>query len=145
MSIADLSNVLKIFGGGEPTPEEHQQLVQEALLMTLARAASADANIAPCEVTTVQTIVKRETGKDISEAEIRVAARGELFETTPLDKYLSSVARKLNEGDRALIARALAEVILSDVQVTAREVAFFNQMAGALDVSPASLAGLTAD
>jgi len=145
MSIADLSNILKFFSGGDPSPEEQEQLVKEALLMTLARAASADANIAPCEVETVQAILKRETGDDISTADIRVAARGELYEQTPLEQYLSSVSRKLKEADRARIARTLAEVIKSDVRVTTREVDFFNQMAGALDLSPAAMMGLVRD
>ena len=145
MSIRDFSNVLKIFSGSDTTPEEQDELVREALVMTLSRAASADANISPCEVETVQAIIKRETGDDVSTADIKVAARSELFETAPLEKYLSSVARKIEDNDRARIARALAEVIKSDVQVTSREVNFFNEMAEALGVSAAGLAGLTQD
>jgi len=145
MSIADLSNILKIFSGSEPSPEEQQQLVKEAMLMTLARAVSADANIAPCEVETVQSVLKRETGDDISAADIRVAAKSELYETAPLETYLGSVSRKLGENDRARIATTLAEVIKSDVRVTSREVDFFNRMAGALDLSAAALSGLVQD
>ena len=145
MSIADLSNVLKIFGGSDPSPEEQEQLVKEALFMTLARAVSADANIAPCEVETVQAILKRETGDDISAADIRVAAKSELYEKAPLEQYLSSVSRKLDTKDRARIATTLAEVIKSDVRVTAREVDFFNKMAAALELSPAALSGLVQD
>ena len=124
MSIRDFSNVLKIFSGSDTTPEEQDELVREALVMTLSRAASADANISPCEVET---------------------ARSELFETAPLEKYLSSVGRRIEDHERARIARALAEVIKSDVQVTSREVNFFNEMAEALGVSAAGLAGLTQD
>ena len=145
MSIADLSHVLKIFGGSEASPAEQRQLVKEALLMTLARASSADANIDPCEVSTIQGILKRETGDDVSTADIRVAAASAIYETAPLEKYLASVAGKLAEADRAMIARSLAEVINSDVKVTSREVAFFNQMASALDVTAAGLAGLISD
>jgi len=145
MSIADLSHVLKIFGGSEASPAEQQQLVKEALLMTLSRASSADANIDPCEVSTIQGIIKRETGDDVSTADIRVAAASAIYETAPLEKYLASVSRKLAEADRAMIARSLAEVINSDVKVTSREVAFFNEMAGALEVSAAGLAGLISD
>ena len=42
MSIASLSGVLKIFGGSEPTPDEKAELAKEVMLMTLARATSAD-------------------------------------------------------------------------------------------------------
>ena len=45
MSIASLSNVLKLFGGSEPSEEEKRALVKEATLMALARCTSADSNI----------------------------------------------------------------------------------------------------
>lgn len=144
MSI-EFSNILKFFGGGDPSPEEQEQLVKEALVMTLSRAVSSDANIAPCEVETVQAILKRETGDDISAADIRVAAKSELYEKAPLEQYLGNISRRVGEKDRARIARTLAEVIKSDVRVTSREVEFFNRMADALDLSPAALTGLVPD
>jgi uncharacterized tellurite resistance protein B-like protein len=145
MSIATLSNVLKIFGGGEPSAEEERQLVKEALLMTLARASAADSQIHPVEVETVREIIRQATGEDISPADVRVAAHSELFESTPLTSCLAGIGRKIKAGDRAMIVRSLAEVIKSDVKVTAREVAFFNDVAGALKVTPAELAGLIAE
>ena len=39
MGIADLGNVLKIFGGSDISEEEQQALFQEVLLMVLARAS----------------------------------------------------------------------------------------------------------
>ena len=44
MSIADLSNVLKIFGNSDIDPGQQKELFKEALLMTLARASSSDAS-----------------------------------------------------------------------------------------------------
>ena len=145
MSIADLSHVLKVFRGADTSPAEQQQLVKEAMLMALSRASSADANIAPCEVDTIQAILKRETGDEVTTADIRIAAASSIYETSPLESYLASVSKKLEDAERAMIARALAEVIISDVKVTPREVEFFNKMASALDVTPAGLAGLTPD
>jgi hypothetical protein len=60
MATIDLGNVLKVFGGNKPTPEERKQLVKEVLLMTLARASSSDSNINSCEVgtVTVQRVLK---------------------------------------------------------------------------------------
>ncbi len=142
MGIADLSNVLKFFGGGDPTPEEKEDLLKEVLLMTLARASSSDANIDPVEVDTVQSVVQRVTGEELSAADIRVAAASELYESVPFEKYLSRCARKLNAADRVVTMRSLAEVIKSDTEVGAREIAFFDMVAGALAVSPAELAGL---
>ncbi|TDJ30989.1 MAG: hypothetical protein E2O51_03555 [Gammaproteobacteria bacterium] len=145
MSIADLSNVLKIFRGTDLTPEEKKQLFREVLLMTLARASSSDANIAPVEVETVQAIVKKTTGKDISAASIRVAAASDLYETASLEKFLSSCGRKLDATSRVTTVQALAEVIKSDTRVTSREVDFFDMVARALAVTPAELAGLVVD
>lgn len=145
MSIADLSNVLKIFRGTDLTPEEKKQLFREVLLMTLARASNSDANIAPVEVETVQAIVKKTTGKDISAASIRVAAASDLYETASLEKFLSSCGRKLDATSRVTTVQALAEVIKSDTRVTSREVDFFDMVARALAVTPAELAGLVVD
>ena len=142
MAIADLSSVLKIFGESSPDEAEQNALYGEALLMTLARASSADANIDPAEISTIQGIVKRETGEDVSSQDVRRAARTELYETTPLRKYLRSIQGKLREDDRRNIVRALAEVINSDCKVSVLEIDFFNRVADALRITPAELAGL---
>jgi uncharacterized tellurite resistance protein B-like protein len=144
MAIADLSSVLKIFGGSEPTEEERQALFREVLLMTLSRATSADANIDTAEVDTVQTILKKTLGDDIDAAEIRVAAKSEIYERAPLPDYLASVAKKLDSAERVAIAEALAEVIRSDCRISEREVNFFDMVAKALKITPAELAGIIA-
>ena len=41
MALADLKNVLHIFGGSEVTEDQQNDLFKEVLLMTLARAAEA--------------------------------------------------------------------------------------------------------
>ena len=145
MSKLEFKNILHLFGGGELSDEEKQDLFVEALLMTLARATSSDTNIEPVEVETVGKIILDETGTEIETARIRVAAASELFETQPLEKYLSKTSHKLPESDRIRIVRALARVIKSDVRVSATEIEFFNMVASALHVSPAGLAGLSAD
>ncbi len=142
MGIASLSNVLKIFGGGEPSEEERHHLFKEALLMTLARASHSDANVSPVEVETVRKIVERVTGEKVTEADVRVAAASELYETASLDRYLGRVTRKLHSEERSAIVQSLAEVIKSDVRVSSREVDFFNSVATALKATPAELAGL---
>jgi uncharacterized tellurite resistance protein B-like protein len=142
MAIADLSSVLKIFGESSPSDEEQNELYGEALLMTLARASSSDANIDPAEISTIQQIVQRETGEEVSSQDVRRAARTELYETTPLRKYLRSVQRELRPEDRRKIVQALAEVIKSDCKVSVLEIDFFNRVADALRITPAELVGL---
>lgn len=142
MSIADLSNVLKIFGESELSSDDQKDLYTEALLMTLARASSADANIHAVEVESIQQIMQRETGAEISSQDVRKAARTELYESTPLRKYLSSVRRRLTPKDRINIVRLLAEVIKSDTEISVLEVDFFNMVAESLRTTPAELAGL---
>ena len=142
MAIADLKNVLSIFGGSEISAEAQQELYKESLLMTLARAADADINIQSVEVNRIRDILKKLTGEDFSEADIRVAARAELYAEANLRKYLASVQKKLSDDQRAHIIQALADVMRSDDSVSPLEVDFFNRTAVALAVTPAQLAGL---
>ena len=144
MAIADLKNVLKIFGGSEVSEEEQKDLFKEVLLMTLARAADADINIQTVEVEHIAKILKAHTGQDFSAADIRVAARAELYADSTLRKYLASVNRKLTAAQRAETMRALGDVFRSDQTVSVLEVDFYNRVAEALQVSPADLAGLIA-
>ena len=144
MSIADLSNVLSIFGGSEPDPEKQKELFKEVLLMTLARASSSDSSIHAIEVESIQGILKRETGDEFSVADVRKAARSDLYEKVPLRKYLSSASRKLSSADRVRIIQTLAEVIRSDTEVSVLEIDFFNSIADALKATPSELIGLSA-
>ena len=144
MGIADLGNVLKIFGGSDISAEEQQALFQEVLLMVLARASSSDTSIQSIEVRSIQDIVERETGNAISEQDVRRAARTELYETTPLNKYLASASKKLLDRDRVGVVNLLADVIRSDTEISVLEIDFFNSVAEALAATPAEIAGLTA-
>ena len=144
MAIADLKNVLKIFGGADISKDEQDELFKETLLMTLARAADADINIQSVEVERIQEILKQHTGEDFSTADIRVAARAELYAEATLRKYLSSVTNKLSESQRAETIQALADVFRSDKNVSVLEVDFFNRVADSLGVTAAQVAGLSA-
>ena len=143
MAIADLTSVLKIFGGADVSDEEQSELFREVLLMTLARAANADINIQTVEVDRIRDILKEHTGQEFSAADIRVAAREELYAEATLRKYLASVRRKMKGKDCVKTMLALADVFRIDKTVSALEIDFFNRVAEALQVSPASLAGLT--
>ncbi len=142
MSISNFSNILKIFGGAEPSEEEKQELFKEVTVMTLARATASDTNIKPVEIETVRLIIEKVIGEEVGEAEVRVQANSKLFESEPLEKYLAKAGRVLDVKDRITIAEALAEVIVSDARVTAKETRFFNMVADAFQLTPAELAGL---
>lgn len=144
MAIADLKNVLNIFGGEELSGDKQNELFKEVLLMTLARAADADINIQSVEVERIQEILKEHTGDDFSAADIRVAARAELYAEATLKKYLGSVRKKLTDAQRAQVIGALADVFRSDANVSVLEVDFFDGVANALQVSPSQIAGLVA-
>ncbi len=145
MAIADLGNVLKIFKGSQISEKEQKSLFHEVLLMVLARASSSDANIHPVEIATIRELIDRETGEKVSDLDVRKAARTELYETTPLAKYLSSVSRSLHDKERVRVIHLLAEVISSDTEISVLEVDFFNRVAAALYVTPAEVAGLIAN
>ena len=144
MAIADLKNVLNIFGGADVSEEQQNELFKEVLLMTLARAADADINIQSAEIEKIQEILKENTGEDFSAADIRVAARAELYAEASLHKYLGSVRKKMTDENRAKTVQALAAVFRSDANVSVLEVDFFNGVAEALQATPAQIAGLNA-
>ena len=143
MALADLSSILSIFGGSSPTEEDQDTLYKEVLLMTLARASSADTNMHPVEIKSIQGIMQTETGQQISEADIRKASRPDLYESANLRKYLRSVQGQLNSGNKATILQALGDVIKSDTEISALEIDYFNRVADALNVTPAEAAGLS--
>jgi len=114
------------------------------LLMTLARAARSDANIHPVEIETIQQIMQRETGQELTEADIRKATRPDLYESVNLRKYLRSVRHQLKTSDRITIMQALADVIISDTRINVLEIDFFDRVADALRIKLAERPQLTA-
>ena len=144
MAIADLNYVLKLFGGSDVSEEHMNELFEEVLLMTLARAADADISIQNVEVERIQAILKQHTGKEFSSADIRVAAREELYAEATLVKYLRGAQKKLSDARRSEVVEALADVFRSDSTVSGLEIDFFNKVVDALDVTPAQIAGLVA-
>jgi uncharacterized tellurite resistance protein B-like protein len=90
------------------------------------------------------SIFRKHTGEDFSAADIRVAARSELYAEASLRKYLASVRDKMADKDRVATIHALADVFRSDESVSVLEVDFFNRVAESLKITPAELAGLVA-
>ncbi|MGB5629594.1 MAG: TerB family tellurite resistance protein [Woeseiaceae bacterium] len=144
MAIADLNYVLKLFRGSDVSADHENDLFQEVLLMTLARAANADVSIHHLEVDRIREILKEHTGKDFSSADVRVAAREELYAEATLVKYLRGAQKKLTDDHCTEIVKALTAVFRSDSTVSALEVDFFNNVVDALNVTPAQIAGLVA-
>jgi uncharacterized tellurite resistance protein B-like protein len=144
MAIADLTSVLKIFGGGDVGQDEQNELFKEVLLMTLARAANADINIQTVEVDRIREILKEHTGEEFSAGDIRVAAREELYAEATLRKYLASVRGKMDNQHRVETVHALADVFRVDKNISVLEVDFYNGVAASLNVTPAEVAGLVA-
>ena len=144
MAIADLSSALRIFGESSPSEEKQKELYREVLLITLARASRSDANIHPVEIETIQQIMQRETGQELTEADIRKAARPELYESMNLRTYLRSVQGQLKVEDRIKIVQALAHVIKSDTPISVLEIDFLNRVADGLRITLAGQLGLTA-
>ena len=142
MPLADLKNVLNIFGGSDVSEDQQNDLFKEVLLMTLARAADADINIQNVEVDRIREIIKDHTGEDVSAADVRVAARAELYAEANLRKYLKEVSGKMRDDHRAQVVQALADVFRSDEHVSPLEVDFFNRTAEAIGATPAQIAGL---
>lgn len=127
------------------TDEGPEDLVHDTLLRTLARLSSADTNIKNVEVETIADLYENLTGNAVSTADIRVAARGDLYEDGSFMKYLSSVEGKIERDGKRLIMDAMCTVVRSDGSVSPLEIDFFNDVAKALRVDPADLKDLTAE
>lgn len=144
MSLSTLSHILDFFGGKEPSPDERRDIVNETLMLVLSRATESDTNIHPVEVETVREMVQKRTGEAVSAADVHVAAHSRIYESAPLENHVQRVSRQIDVHDRVMIAKALADVIQVDGRVSSREVRFFNTIAGAMELTPAALAGLFA-
>ncbi len=147
MSISKLSHIMEMFrfGDRELSADDKKELVEEVLLMTLARATSADCNIDSVEVASVQGIIKDATGTEISEQDIRIAAISDLFKEASLKRYLSKIRSKIDVSDRQLVVSSLGKLIKVDGKVSPFEVDFFNEVVDALGLTPAEMAGLSED
>ena len=143
MAFSDFSSVLKIFGGSSANEEIQDELYKEVLMVTLAQASNADANIHPLEIETIQQIMRRETGLDITGADIRKASLSNMYEAANFRKYLRRVRGKLNAENKATILQALVDVIKSDTIINVLEIDFFNRVVDALRMTPAEQLGLT--
>ena len=144
MALVDLNNIKQLFGGNretQPDPEVYREL----LLMVLARATDADAYTHPAEVQVVQEVLQEHLGEHIEAGDVRFAARSKLYETAPLEKYVSRVGPQLPKSDRRAIISALVEVLKADERVATSEANYFNMIASALDLSFADVAGLPID
>jgi uncharacterized tellurite resistance protein B-like protein len=144
MTFSDFRRRLRALGGSSASEGSQDELYKEVLLMTLARASKADANIHPAEIETILQTMQRETGQDFVEADIRKASQPDLYESANLRKYLRSVQGRLNDENKVTILRALVDVIKSDTEINVLEIDFFNRVVDALRVTPADQPELTA-
>jgi uncharacterized tellurite resistance protein B-like protein len=144
MAFGNLGIVQKVFGESSTSEKNQDELYKEVLLMTLAQASKSDANIHPLEIETIQKIMRRETGQDLTEADIRKASLSDMYESANLRKYLRRVQGQLNAENKITILRALVDVIKSDTEINVLEIDFFNRVVDALRITPAEQFGLTA-
>ncbi len=143
MALADFVNIRQIFGGqgSEPGPDVHREL----LIMVLSRATDVDAYTDAAEVETVQKVLLEYLGEEISGADVRIAAKSALYETAPLEKYVSRIGPKLPKAQRMKLIHALVDVLRADEKVASAETEYFNMICKALKLSYADVAGVGSD
>ena len=144
MALVDLSNIKRLFGG-ERDAQASPEVRRELMVMVLARATDADSYTHPAEVEVVQKVLEEHLGEPIDSSDIRIAARSALYETAPLEKYISRVGPTLDKSDRRSILSALVEVLRADERVATSEARYFNMVAAALELDYADAAGLVSD
>ena len=111
--------------------------------MVLARATAADTNISGIEVDTVREIILERIGVELTTAEVRVAANSDIFEKEPLPRFVASARKQLTPAECEDIMEALAQVISVDEVIGGRELAFYDQIADALQMPRAADAGIS--
>ncbi len=94
-----LHNLLNVFRGEKISDKDYRALFEELFVTLLSRATSADTNIAPSEIETVQRVYKKVFGEEIETSVIRTAAKSEIFEQTPLESYVKAAGKKQNGGE----------------------------------------------
>ncbi len=144
MAFGEISSLLRSLVGSSANEETQDDVYKEVLLMTLAQASKADANIHPLEIETIKQIMRRETGQDLTEADIRKASRADINGSANLRKYLRRVRGQLNAENKTAILRAMVDVIKSDTEINVLEIDYFNRVVDALRMTPAEQFGLTA-
>lgn len=144
MPVSTLDVLLHVLGGGTISDEQKKELYRETLMLTLARTAYADRNVAEAEIAKAQEIYCAHTGETLGVADFKHAARSELFESMPIERNVSRAAAVLDIESRRDIANALVELVQADENISPNEIEFFNTVVKALNVSYADVAGLIA-
>ena len=142
MATIDLSYIRNLFGEGTKS-EGDEQAYRELLLMVLARATDADCYTHPAEIEAVQRVIKEQLNEDISEDNITSVATTDLYQSAPLERYISRLAPKLSIEQRQSIVHGLMEVMRSDGQVAASEIEYFNEVVMSLRLTYAEVVGLS--
>jgi uncharacterized tellurite resistance protein B-like protein len=141
MATIDLSYIRNLFGEGTKS-EGDEQAYRELLLMVLARSTDADCYTHPAEIEAVQRVIKEQLNEDISEDNITSVATTDLYQSAPLETYISRLAPKLSIEQRQSIVHGLMEVMRSDGQVAASEIEYFNEVVMSLRLTYAEVVGL---
>jgi len=142
MALGDLIQVKKIFGVSTEVKAD-AEVYREFMLMVLARATDADAYTHPAEVQVVQRVLEEHLGERVKSSDVRIAAHSRLYETAPLERYISRVGLRFSKYERYGLVSALIEVLKADGRVATAEVEYFNMVVSALDLDFADAAGLT--
>jgi uncharacterized tellurite resistance protein B-like protein len=144
MSITQLGHVYRVVKEKfhAASEEDKQELLEQTLLMTLSRATRSDINVDIEEVHTVQKIYNETTGKEVSEKDVRMAANSEIYETESFEVLLDKVRIQIGEDACILIAKALAEVIKVDGNISPFEIEFFQECLKALGLEANQLGDL---
>lgn len=142
MSIASLMNIFKAFRDEELDPEQRTELMHETLLLTLARASSVDAQVDAIEISAIQKAIKEAIDVEVSEVDVRAAAKSELFEAVSVETALHRLSSRLSDEDRMLVVTKLGDVIRSDSRVNQFELDYFDRVVKALRVRPSMLVGI---
>lgn len=135
-----LRGMLQHFGS---SGDANRSLAHDTLLTVLSRMTNADSNIKTVEVEQVIKTFHSVTGENLSQADVRVAARGDVYENISFSKHLANLSGRLSTAEKRLICKSMVEVIKADDDVNVGEVGFFNEVCKSLNIDASDVAELS--
>jgi uncharacterized tellurite resistance protein B-like protein len=117
---------------------EHLDLVQDAMVKTMAAVAYADGNVDEDEIKRMGQIYHRVTGNHVESSAIKAGIGVALESKEPIESALSKVSRDLEPTDKANIIHAGALIALANDVFDDSEASTLRKAADAMGVGPES-------
>jgi len=116
----------------------HLDLVQDAMVKTMAAVAYADGNVDNDEIKRMGQIYNKVTGNHVESSAIKAGIKIALDNKKPIESILGKMSRDLEPTDKANIIHAGALIALANNVFDESEASTLRKAADAMSVGPES-------